>query len=864
MKLTENRPFKGGALSFAVTLGILLFGFWAGGMYPFGVGTVAWCDMSQQVIPVFCDYKDILQGNSSMLLNTANAGGMSFYGVFLFYLTSPLNLLVLLYNKTDIPYLMNILVLLKLSLGAFTCAYSLKKLEKDLKIGFAVCLGCTYAFSGYGMLFYQNLMWLDMVYLFPLTILGAFTLLRENRPALLTVCLILSVFLNFYISFMVFLFVIFFFGIYALLNLKKNRKIYLNLGLSGVTALLVTAVIWLPALFQYFSSGRGSGVIAELREAELFASTDTTLVILLSSGILGVIFLWSIINFKTLDKECRLLLYTLALSCIPLVLEPINLMWHTGSYMSFPARYGYMPIFTALLLGAKLLKGGNGDCPVRLKGLSIFPVILPLLLFALKFTGENLSSLSSYVNTLWGNRSSIRGTLVLFTVFALSFGLTLLFFKKRLLSYRAVAVIFCLIIATEGLCNAKIYMLSAKEKFDYDGYTQMLELKENTAREGFWRLGATHKVTHANNMGAAGFNSISHYTSLNSESFMTAAKNLGYSGYWMETGNWGGSILSDALLSVGYIVDGEGIKENPYFLGLGIKAVGKIPQELSQNDRILSVGEAFASITDCESPVKQADAGKTENCKIYTTQSGYYVENTAEVNGKIYYRVACSDPTTLYFDCYNGFSTQLTEPINNSLKIYVNGELLTVSYPTQSQNGLLRLGSFENASVNITIEVLKNVQCTSFGVYSVDNTAVATAIKNTQSGSLSYTRGKITGEIQKGSYFISIPHNEGLRVTLNGEKVAYTKALDGFIAIDTSDSGTLEISLIPKGLYVGGGISLIGIVLLILFLKYRTVISEKNDRLSDIVYGVFLGGSFGVLLLVYIMPIIINLSDLKM
>ena len=29
------------------------------------------------------------------------------------------------------------------------------------------------------------------------------------------------------------------------------------------------------------------------------------------------------------------------LTAVPLVVEPVNKMWHTGNYMAFPARYGY-------------------------------------------------------------------------------------------------------------------------------------------------------------------------------------------------------------------------------------------------------------------------------------------------------------------------------------------------------------------------------------------------------------------------------------------------------------------------------------------------------------------------------------------
>ena len=73
---------------------IMLIVFKACGMYPFGDGSVSWCDMNQQVVPLLMDLKDVLDGKSSLFLNLNNAGGMNFYGVFFFFLASPFSFLV--------------------------------------------------------------------------------------------------------------------------------------------------------------------------------------------------------------------------------------------------------------------------------------------------------------------------------------------------------------------------------------------------------------------------------------------------------------------------------------------------------------------------------------------------------------------------------------------------------------------------------------------------------------------------------------------------------------------------------------------------------------------------------------------------
>jgi hypothetical protein len=123
---------------------------------------------------------------------------------------------------------------------------------------------------------------------------------------------------------------------------------------------------------------------------------------------------------------------------------------------------------------------------------------------------------------------------------------------KNYISKRIFALLLCLLVLGEGISSVKIYMNSAKDKFNYSNFEEFIKLEDSVPQDEFYRVNIDEKFIDANMMGAIGFNSIGHYTSLNNLDTMTAAKQFGYSSYWMETGNWGGSILSDALLSVKY------------------------------------------------------------------------------------------------------------------------------------------------------------------------------------------------------------------------------------------------------------------------------------------------------------------------
>lgn len=98
-------------MSAAAAGGLLLVLYAMKELFPFGEFTVSWCDMNQQVVPLLCEFKDILEGKGSLFLNLQNAGGMNFWGVFLFFISSPFTFLVAFVEKWQMMRFANILVL---------------------------------------------------------------------------------------------------------------------------------------------------------------------------------------------------------------------------------------------------------------------------------------------------------------------------------------------------------------------------------------------------------------------------------------------------------------------------------------------------------------------------------------------------------------------------------------------------------------------------------------------------------------------------------------------------------------------------------------------------------------------------------
>ena len=258
---------------------LLLVVFACNGLYPFGEKTLAWCDMRQQVVPLILDFKDILAGKGDFFLNMQNASGMNFYGVFLFFISSPFTFLACLVDKADMMVFMNLLTVLKTAVAALTAALYFRVCHKRLSGFFTVLLSVMYATGGYLMLFYQNTIWLDVMYFFPLLMISFRSLTKNKNNIGLILCLVGMLALNYYLSYMVVLFTVLYFGVYLFLKRKKpaSKGIASRFAIGCVIAALISAVVWLPSFTQYLSSARGADILNGLATCSIFTEIYTSL-----------------------------------------------------------------------------------------------------------------------------------------------------------------------------------------------------------------------------------------------------------------------------------------------------------------------------------------------------------------------------------------------------------------------------------------------------------------------------------------------------------------------------------------------------------------------------------------------------------
>ncbi len=848
------RKIAPAAAAFGLTALILCCVFAAFGLYPFGGETLAWGDMSQQVAPLLMELKDILAGKCSLFLNLQNAGGMSFWGVFFFFLASPLHLLVIFVEKQEIYHLVNLLVLIKLSLAALTASAFFRREAPRLSLPVHLALSVSYGLCGYGMLYYQNLVWLDMLYLFPVVMLGFVKLLEEKRAWLLTASLTATVAVNYYLSYMVFLGLILTGTVFLWTCVPKEERgpVAGKLGMSAGSALGITAPVWLPSLLQCLASARtGGGVIESVQAGSFWAKTTTTLPVLLCSAGAAALPVLAIFLPKTAKSKGIGVCW--GLTVLPMLLEPVNKLWHMGSYQAFPARYGFWPVF----LGLWFLAQGLESCSVKphreskksylaVCGLLALPVGAGIFLLAARF-----EEVSSYTDTLWVNSTAFLflGAFCLLCAAAWSVVCRSLIRKGRNAFMGWALLGVCLV---QSAVQSAVFLGSAA---NVPLKSQEVLALEPPQDDGLYRVKLERKFCHVNLLGAAGYPTLNHYTSLTDRRFLAAVKKLGYSSYWMETSGCCGTKISDVILSNKYVLCDNAAWSGPVGGNLGyLVPAGRFPEALPVGDRLRLQNE-LCEILGVEGPFAP-----------YAPVSGELQETAGKFSlepGMLRYEIPVVQRETLYFDAFDCVSTRLREKINDCFQIRVNGQTLAERYPTQGCNGIFCLGEFQDETVRVEVTVRKKVDLCSFGVWGMRNSRqdeLAAALPNAD---LRADGGKLIGHAQAGenqALFLSIPWYQGMEVRVNGRRVTPRIVLDCFMEIPLP-AGTSEIILryIPAGLVPGtAAAALTGICLLLLPKAGKLRFLERIKRRWYKIASALLSSVFvGAILAVYIAPVLL-------
>ena len=267
LDLKKNRKqLKYPLISGGITLLCFIIMLILSDVYPFGSQTVVVSDLEAQYAP-FLFMNRYHLGNidwshfPGCLTYTFLLGaGKNIMSTFGYYLSSPLNILIVFFKPHMVNEFICLLMALKITLASvFMCRFLMERSKTGSM--WPVLFGVVYSFSSYAMAFLFNIMWLDGYALLPLLLLFTEKFVKEGKKGGLIVTLILLFASNYYIAYMAGIFTF----IYLLermsmteglgvLNRKGARKIG-KFILIAVLCALTVCVILIPTGLDTIRNG---------------------------------------------------------------------------------------------------------------------------------------------------------------------------------------------------------------------------------------------------------------------------------------------------------------------------------------------------------------------------------------------------------------------------------------------------------------------------------------------------------------------------------------------------------------------------------------------------------------------------------
>jgi uncharacterized membrane protein YfhO len=269
------------------------------------------------------------------------------------------------------------------------------------------------------------------------------------------------------------------------------------------------------------------------------------------------------------------------------------------------------------------------------------------------------------------------------------------------------------------------------------------------------------------------------------------------------------------------------------------------------------------SIYNCGTVVQRYEPTKLDQVEITEADGKTVLEKTEDSDEcYLYYKIDVSGKQSLYFDCFDQASTALKEAVNDSFTVMVNGIYKESDYPSQKNNGLLYLGTFDNETVEITLQLQKDVEAKSFGVYGMDEEALAKAQSQKAVTTLERTGNTISGTVTSESddqyLLLPLSWNSGYTATVNGENVEIYRIFDTFMAVKlSSEENEISLTYMPTGFLPGVALSIGGVVLTVVWLWIEKRKGSLQIRwLESAALVAFFVLFVVVLLVIYGMPLL--------
>ena len=732
--------------------------------------------------------------------------------------------------------------------------------------------GMAYASCGFVLQYYSNIQYLDIVMMFPILILALERLIKERKCILYIIVLALLFLTNQQMVFMV--------GIYVILKgwllIRRMEKAdrgraIADFAICSVIGILLSAFSLIPstivmvnsARFSKDPSGSWKDVLVTLN-CEFQVQKN----FMLYGGEIGVgCLLYVLCKEKERIREYADSLILVLLLVIPIALENVNLLWHGGSYVHFPMRFGYILSFELICVAIKAVSdtdmykmvesGMKGRC-LGITGLVLIPLAAWRIAdFDKGFVIKGILELSSYEGywfifgilvvavvmvCFWDNKTVKIGVMLVITLVQAGFGM-----------YGFIAPT-----GTTAMENGDCFISLSDEV----NRNIEIENEVNRIKDRNISLDVNYGFTVAQSSLGGWMNGLS-------PRLQDAMYRMGYSVNYTRVLDNGGTAFTDAMLGVNRIYAKTDVNNELYAyksnVGTGniygskyTMPFGFIMDDVQKGDDFEYQNDLFRAATGLDSNLIEEFEINENNVtrEVIDEQNGISIFDVGiPVNSESVLYI-CADYND---EIYNKYSFVVNE---EQQLLGVREMVDNVMYAQLFLDRILEFGTYENEIVNLKIiTCMDSLEHIHVGLMPLDTLQEGIDAVKSNNTSNAYTdKGKLVIEFESetgGNLFVPIAFYGDYEVVVDGVKSDYHSMMEeAFWGLNVnSGKHIIEIEYVPKGLIVGIVLSVIGFVIGIVVIKHRKkyFIDDKLNVCFECIYN---GISIIIVLTLYVVPFV--------
>lgn len=561
--------------------------------YPFDKqgNTVLMIDAQSEYIAYLRYMKRILSGQESFFYITSKTFGGDFLSIYTFYLASPFNFLLPLFEDSQMPAFILVTSMMKMTLAGFNM-YLFLRSKTDHPSLFLIACSFSYSFIAYAFIYMSNYMWLDGVMILPLVILGLEKLKNRQNKWLYPLSLCYSLLTSWYIGAMICIFCVCYFFSYYFKDKKRDKKEIQNFFLFSLGGGLLSAILWVPAFLHFSGTKVHSNFpsfsfypISTLLKGFVSDSYTDVSLICKNEGYLpafsSLVCLYFALHYffnkgyPLRERICSLCLF--GFYFLMSLTSVTTTLLHFGSVPTwFPFRYAFLFSFLTIFLGFQQGEKMEKEGLVSFLIANLVLILCALLVFFLPdYNKETLSF----------NKTSCAILLItmLFSFISILISKITIFTEKGksvLIKACQIAIIpLCIYSSYKGgddvlKTNEKSNMYQTYQTYEKDdSYSEVVNrLKDYDQKQDyrmemtFNRPGNYNQVN--NNPMFYGYNGISHFSSSEKQDVMSYMRKLGfhYNGFFEGYDN-GSTVSMNSFLGIKYLIDDstDSFNNQPHF-----------------------------------------------------------------------------------------------------------------------------------------------------------------------------------------------------------------------------------------------------------------------------------------------------------